>query len=979
MVTDTFNFNELTQSRSIHENWIPILLSTLFVLFTTFVPLGTQAKDCTYRIEGTLGVEHKTNYKNFLGTNRSDLAGVEVRVRGRKIVLGVGGVWGTWKTMRTDSKGEFSVERTKDCSERDIQVQVRFKEPGLEIRDGVVKWYTVYQSRFEQGSGVDKDLQLTFSNNENRALSKRVPWYHAEIWTLYRAAIGQMAGFGSRFVFQSKVKINYPHNHISSEGVSYANPVTQLVALVKNASANHDGGKNPEVALHELMHIWAYQHSRNEGLVGTYFIGQTIENLVGAGDGNLVHGVVDETYVAFHEGFAEWAAEFLKPRIGPQSRTKPWSPSHLRGYSDGITSFGTIDLADRGWYNIFSLMQAPRPWEFNFETSADHLSRTNTSAADIIPFKNCQVGQLDFSELLNVIDRKGQQDISTGDMNWSDFTNSVVSRSNGVSQRDVTVYRTMLDPTSSRQEILSSMCEEGEEHTVVVTGEDISGKTTYTVEASRALKQVEGTLEGFDVTKNPSDEIKGTTATGRVSSGADGFKVADDVEEITLDVPDAATVYVDGKEYHTIVISGDNTPGRTTYTMKASDDLTQVSGSLDGHDGITIDPPDQVNGATASGRVSSGTDGFKVTGTIEEIRLDNPGAATVYVDDGGPLGGGAPLQVYATRPVSEDGRTDFGKTGADVRFQSTDGSATVSIQKLGNGPIGTAGIPTANVSDYRFVFDTVGNLSFGTGTRVRFDVGTLSGVEDGSDVTVYRRSTEGTGSFSALATSYDSGQNELVAITGSFSEFVLGSESEPLPVELTRLEATPQDGKVRLRWQTASETNNAGFEIQRAKEGTSGEEGAWTEVGFMESKAPGGTTSESTRYQFTDENVPYAADSLRYRLRQVDVDGAATLTDPITVTRGGPDRPQLLGTYPNPVRSQVTVRFGVPEQTASRSGEVYLRLYDVLGQEVRTVQAGVKPGRYETRLSVSDLPSGTYFLRLEAGTEAQTRRLTVVR
>lgn len=976
MFTDTPASNDRPPSRSAPQNGTLILLPTLIALLFAFAPPGTQAQNCTYRIDGTLSVEHKTNYKNFLGTNRSDLAGVEVRVRGREIVLGGIGIWGKWKTMRTDNKGEFSVERTKNCSERDIQVQVRFKDPGLEIRNVTAKWYTVYQSRFKQGSGTDEDLDLTFSSSGNRALSSRVPWYHAEIWTLYQAAIDQMAGYGSRLAFQNTVVVNYPHNHISSEGVSYANPVTKVIALVKNSSVGHDGGKNPEVALHELMHIWAYQHTRNEGLVGTYFIGQTIKDLIKIGDGELVHGVLNETYVAFHEGFAEWAAEFLKPRIGPQSRTDPWSPSFLRDYSNGITSFSTIEFADRGWYNVFSLMQAPRPWELNFNTGQNHLSRTNTTASDIFPFKNCQVGQLDFSELLNVVDRKGQQDISTGNMNWSDFTNIVASRSNGVGQRDIQAYRTMLDPTSSRQEILRSMCAEGEVHTVVIKSKNISGGTKFTVEASRAVKQVEGSLEGHSVSIQSGDEDSGATATGAVSAGADGFKVADGIEEITLDTPDAATVYVDGKEYHTVVIASGGASGRTDYTVKASDDLTQVGGTLDGEN-VTIDRPDNVSGATADGRVSSGADGFTVTGTIQEIRLNNPEAATVYVDDGGPLGGGAPMQVYATRPVSGDGNVGFGKTGTEVQFRGTSGSATVGVTKLGDGPDGTDGIPDANVSDYRFVIGTVGNLSVGSNTEVRLDVGTLGGVGNAANVTVYKRSTEGTGSFSPLATVVDAGQNELVATTGSFSEFVLGSDSEPLPVEMTSFDATSRDDRVRLRWATASESNNAGFEIQRSSAEPDGGERTWTEVGFVESKAEGGTSSEAQTYRFTDTDLPYEADTLEYRLRQVDVGGTATLSDPVAVARGGPSGLRLKETYPNPTSGRVTVRFAVPDEAASE-GTVRLRLYDMLGRAVRTAAPGAEAGRHERHLDVQGLASGTYLLRLEAGGQQVTRKLTVV-
>lgn len=180
---------------------------------------------------------------------------------------------------------------------------------------------------------------------------------------------------------------------------------------------------------------------------------------------------------------------------------------------------------------------------------------------------------------------------------------------------------------------------------------------------------------------------------------------------------------------------------------------------------------------------------------------------------------------------------------------------------------------------------------------------------------------------------------------------------------------------MRLRWQTASETGNAGFEVQRKAADPSGAK--WQAVGFRESKAEGGSASEALTYRFVDEDLPYAADTLAYRLRQVDLDGSAEVTDPVRVARGGPAELQLKKTYPNPARGRVTVHFAVPE--AAAEGEATLRLYDVLGRQVRSVARQAETGRHETQLSVQDLASGVYFLRLRAEEQARTRRLTVVK
>ncbi|NBD33483.1 MAG: hypothetical protein GVY17_11080 [Cyanobacteria bacterium] len=82
---------------------------------------------------------------------------------------------------------------------------------------------------------------------------------------------------------------------------------------------------------------------------------------------------------------------------------------------------------------------------------------------------------------------------------------------------------------------------------------------------------------------------------------------------------------------HTVVIDSKNKPGATQYTLNGSGPIQQVEGKVAGRS-VTIQNNDQVSGNTAQGRVSSGADGFYVTGNVPEIQLDHPNAATVYVD-----------------------------------------------------------------------------------------------------------------------------------------------------------------------------------------------------------------------------------------------------------------------------------------------------------------------------------------------------------
>ena len=172
------------------------------------------------------------------------------------------------------------------------------------------------------------------------------------------------------------------------------------------------------------------------------------------------------------------------------------------------------------------------------------------------------------------------------------------------------------------------------------------------------------------------------------------------------------------------------------------------------------------------------------------------------------------------------------------------------------------------------------------------------------------------------------------------------SDGSPLPVELAAFSAQTSESAVHLTWRTASEMNNAGFEVERKQGGGS----AWKKVGFVEDT---GTTGDSQNYAFTDADPSYGADSLRYRLRQVDLDGTSTLTDPVVVKRKV-DRLELRGAFPNPAREQVTVRFAVPERQ-----EATLRLYDVMGREVRTLAAARRRDAPRCRLGSRTCPAAS--------------------
>jgi hypothetical protein len=363
--------------------------------------------------------------------------------------------------------------------------------------------------------------------------------------------------------------------------------------------------------------------------------------------------------------------------------------------------------------------------------------------------------------------------------------------------------------------------------------------------------------------------------------------------------------------------------------------------------------------------------------TIELVATDSVGAAdTASVSIQVSLSNDPSLLASASALVESDSLVGFGSTGTNIDFDSTSGAATVTAELYDSAPIGAGGIPESNVSHYRVLIDKQDGLTVGPETAVRFETDTLSGIGDPTKVQIYQRPAPGNGPFTALETKVDSmgtpsdpSDDEIYATTGEFGEFVLASDSEPLPVELSGFKAT-LDGQdaVRLTWTTASETGNAGFEVQRRA--GKADEGSWTTVGSVEGE---GTTTEPTSYRYVDKDLPYEADRLSYRLKQVDTDGSSSYSKEVTVERTVKEA-ELLGTYPNPAQTQATIRYAVPERQ-----DVKIYLYDILGRRVQTVVDGEREGRYKRQLDTSRLASGVYFLRLRAEGATKTQKLTVVR
>ena len=131
-------------------------------------------------------------------------------------------------------------------------------------------------------------------------------------------------------------------------------------------------------------------------------------------------------------------------------------------------------------------------------------------------------------------------------------------------------------------------------------------------------------------------------------------------------------------------------------------------------------------------------------------------------------------------------------------------------------------------------------------------------------------------------------------------------KSAILPVELTQFEATPKNEIVELIWQTTSELNNMGFEIERSSDGTD-----WERISFIEGN---GTTNTTQTYSFMDER-PIIGHNY-YRLKQVDYDDKIEYSDIRSVFIGESEYADLQ-VFPNPNNGQFTLSLFKPSHSGA--------------------------------------------------------------
>ncbi|MCX7610789.1 MAG: T9SS type A sorting domain-containing protein [Ignavibacterium sp.] len=205
----------------------------------------------------------------------------------------------------------------------------------------------------------------------------------------------------------------------------------------------------------------------------------------------------------------------------------------------------------------------------------------------------------------------------------------------------------------------------------------------------------------------------------------------------------------------------------------------------------------------------------------------------------------------------------------------------------------------------------------------------------------------------------------LAAVTGTTTGGIYIFTDQTIPVELISFEAFVNSNQITLKWKTATELNNFGFEIQRRES-----DGDYMTIGFVRGK---GNSSEICEYSYVDKNLK--SGKYFYRLKQIDYDGIISYSNEVVVEINLLTQFNLEQNYPNPFNPSTKIKFSIPENSL-----VKLTVYNLIGKVVKEIlNQSMNAGNYEVEFDGSNLSSGIYFYRLEAGKYSNTKRMILIR
>ena len=304
------------------------------------------------------------------------------------------------------------------------------------------------------------------------------------------------------------------------------------------------------------------------------------------------------------------------------------------------------------------------------------------------------------------------------------------------------------------------------------------------------------------------------------------------------------------------------------------------------------------------------------------LRTSNGGSAWVQISSG--------TSIDLNHVFFTDANNGFVAGDGGLLMNTTDGGLTWST------------VTTPTIRNLNRLFFGSANDGWAVGER-----GTIIHTSDGGNTW----STQASGVTEHLHSVFftDPTTGMVVGDNGT----VLKTTNGGVPVELTAFSALPMgSGGVALQWRTASEEGNFGFEVQRYSRGD------WEVLGFV---AGAGDSRRERSYRYVDASPP-ADTPLKYRLRQIDLDGRWEFSPVLSLDNPAPLPRITLHAAPNPARTSSTIHLRLFHAASLR-----LAIHSVDGRRIALLHDGpVSAGTHAFHWNATGLPAGMYIASLDA-------------
>lgn len=273
-----------------------------------------------------------------------------------------------------------------------------------------------------------------------------------------------------------------------------------------------------------------------------------------------------------------------------------------------------------------------------------------------------------------------------------------------------------------------------------------------------------------------------------------------------------------------------------------------------------------------------------------------------------------------------------------------------------NGDINT---PNSLLHRY-FTIAYSGNKIDRANYDITIDITGLYNLEDPDQFYIVKRADK-TDAWVCLPTTRS---GNLLTSTGltNFSDFAIAYYSTTYPVTIVSFNGQVVKESILLSWNTAEESNIDKYEVQKLNGNI------WQTIGAI--NAANGQLQN--QYSYYDYN-PQAGVNI-YRLKVIGTAGDVTYSDMVKVNYTV-SLNKVYQNVPNPFTSYTIIRYDV-----GRKASVDVSIFDVTGKKVALLQHGTQqPGTYQIRWEPGNLPSGTYYYRVDIDGEVSTKSMLKLR